>query len=335
MKLSQAIGLYEMHMRARGLSRSTQKGNLQPLNRALRVWGDLDVDQIRPEHVDMLFMDGAWSPATQNLYLTVLRGGFFKWCRVHGHMPRDFDPTEGWRNVRVATREKFWLPVEEFPDLLDAAACERDRAVIAIGMFTLMRGSEIRTLRIRDVDFDRGEVSMYRHKTKQADVLPLTNELNRELVTWLNYYRHRMGRLEPDWFLTPARGPLPMTWNEAAGKLQPTGEPASIRPTTVYGKPYEAVKRALRALGHDDSHQGVHSTRRAAARALFDRLRSEGYEGSLMRVSSLLGHANVVTTERYLGLGIEKAQRNELLANKDMFPGLGKGKVVRLEARHG
>jgi integrase len=321
--IDRAQSEYEKHLRARGLAPRSVKSQMQTLNHCRAVWGDTQlVSKVRPEHLDQLFIYGDWSPNTRNLHLSNLRG-FFTWARRNGYVPKDYDPTEGWRNVRAERKEKTWLPIEQFADLLNACDNGRDRAIIAIGLFTFMRGSEVSTLRVRDVDFQRHTVEMYRHKTKQQDVLPLSSELHRELLTWLNEYELRVNRpLNPDWYLVPAQGPLPMTFDFTKRKLQPTGEPSVLRPDTPMGKPYEVVKRAMRRVGMDPHGSGLHTLRRSGARALFDRLRHEGYDGALMRVSSMLGHADTKTTEIYLGLSIERQQRNELIAGKPMFPDL-------------
>lgn len=65
-----------------------------------------------------------------------------------------------------------------------------------------------------------------------------------------------------------------------------------------------------------------HVLRRSGARALFDRLRHEGYDGALRRVQAMLGHSSGTITETYLGLDVERVQRNEMLAGKPMFPDL-------------
>jgi len=96
------------------------------------------------------------------------------------------------------------------------------------------------------------------------------------------------------------------------------------------------VKRAMRRIGHEPHGSGMHTLRRSGARALFDRLRHEGYDGALMRVSSMLGHADTKTTEIYLGLSIERQQRNELIAGKAMFPDMTEsGTVVPLKEASG
>lgn len=336
--LNQAQSEYEKHLRARGLAPRSVKSCMQTLNHCRRAWGDqIQVARVRPEHLDRLFMLGDWSPNTRNLHLSNLRG-FFTWARRNGYIPRDYDPTEGWRNVRAEKKEKTWLPIEQFNDLLGVCDNGRDRAIVAIGLYTFMRGSEVSTLRVRDIDFQRHTLNMYRHKTKQEDVLPVSTELKRELLMWLNEYELRVGRpLNPDWYLVPAQGPLPMTFCHTKRKLQPTGEPSQLRPDTPMGKPYEVVKRAMKKLGLDPHGSGLHTLRRSGSRSLFDRLRHEGYDGALMRVSSMLGHADTKTTEIYLGLSIERQQRNELIAGKPMFPdAIDTGTVVSIkEAAHG
>lgn len=327
-KLSEAIESYLNHLHARGLASNTIKSYRLPLNRALAVWGDIYVSSLRPEHIDNVFSHYQWSPKTRNLYLGAFRQ-FFTYCRKHGFMAKDFDPTDTWRMVKVPEESKSRLAVEDFPRLLQAATDPRDRAVVALGLFTFCRAGEIRTLRIRDVDFDSGEVSIYRHKTQQADRLPLVTELATEMVLWQNTYQSLMGELNPDWFLVPAKDPLPMAWSHLLGRLAPTGAPAKLRPTQRMSHPYRAAQRPLRALGMLEKGVGGHVLRRSGARALFDRLRHEGYDGALKRVQSMLGHSSGTITEQYIGLDIERVQRNELLSNKPMFPDLNLGATVR------
>ena len=158
-------------------------------------------------------------------------------------------------------------------------------------------------------------------------------ELAEEMVLYLNFYRAQQGKLEPDWYLVPSKGPLPLAHNHTLGRLAPTGEPARLRPNHPMRHPYYAAKRPLRAIGMEEKGIGGHVLRRSGARALFDRLRHEGYDGALKRVQSMLGHSNSIITERYLSLGVERLQRNEMLAGKPMFPDARKpGTLSELKA---
>jgi integrase len=316
---SEAMDEWLAHLKARGLEPGTIKAHRVPLRQALTFIGNIYVSNIKPEHIDKLFTHHGWAPRTRNLYLGQYRQ-FFAYCRRHNWMPKDYDPTETWRMLKVPNIEMPRIGIEDFPRLLEAATDPRDRAVCALGLYTFCRAGEIQSLRIRDIDFDRNVVSIYRHKTKEADELPLVSELAEEMVLWLNQYRAQQDRLEPDWFLVPSKGPLPMGWNYTLGRLAPTGEPARLRPMKHMSHPYRSSQRPLRAIGMEDKGVGGHVLRRSGARALFDRLRHEGYDGALKRVQSMLGHSNSIITERYLSLGVERLQRNEMLAGKPMFP---------------
>ena len=329
---SEAMEEWLAHLKAKGLERNTIKAHQVPLRQALTHIGNIYVSNITPEHIDKLFTHHGWAPRTRNLYLGQYRQ-FFAYCRRHGWMPKDYDPTESWRMLKVPNIEMPRIGIEDFPRLLEAATDPRDRAVCALGLYTFCRASEIQSLRIRDINFDTNVVTIFRHKTKEADDLPLVSELAEEMVLWLNFYRAQQGRLEPDWFLVPSKGPLPMGWCPRSRRLAPTGEPSQLRPTRRMSHPYRASQRPLRAIGLTEKGTGGHVLRRSGARQLFDRLRNEGYDGALKRVQSMLGHSNSIITERYLSLGVERMQRNEMLSGKPMFPDARKpGSLSELKA---
>ena len=332
MRLSDAIDGYLEHMAAKGREPRTIKNHRQPLNRALTVWGNIYVESITPTHIDRLFADAGWGASTQNLYLSTLRGGFFAWCRRMRVIRRDYDPTEGWTNVKVPTTPKLWIEVEEFNDLLEACDNARDRMVCALGLFTFCRGSEISGLRIADIDFDHHSLSIYRQKTKEWDVLPMSNELERELQRWIAAYSRKMGRpVEQHWYLVPARSPLPMGYDPAVGKLQPTGVPSKLKPTVRLGKPYDCVKRPLAAIGHSEKRNGAHTLRRSGARAWYETLRESGHDAAMRRIQAMLGHKSILVTEKYLNIQLERRERDALVAGKDMFPAMKAATIRRLE----
>lgn len=325
--LSEAIESYASHLRARDLANNTIKNATQVLRRAVREWGDIQVGSIRPVHIDRLFSNGGWGPSTRNLYLGNLRQ-FFEWCRHHGYMARDFDPAFGWRNVRVPNTPKLRLPVEEFYPLMDACEHPRDRAAVALGLFTFCRGSEIQTIRLNDLDLGNLTLEIYRRKTHQYDTLPVCEELRQEMVRWLNWYRQDQGELMGNWFLVPSKKSPTFTWVD--GQPVPTEMPGNLRPTQMVGHPYEAVKRPLAAMGYDTEGEGNHTLRRSGARALADRLRGEGVDSALLRVASMLGHRDVRVTQVYIGWDLERDQRNAMLQGERMFPQVEQTQTLRV-----
>jgi integrase len=319
---SDAIDEWLKHLDARGMAKGSIKTHQIQLRRALTLWGNIYVSNINSGHMDKLFATYPWAPKTRNLYLGNYKM-FFGYCRRHNWIPKDQDPTETWRPVKVPKKPMPRINFEDFARVLDAATDPRDRAVVALGLFTMCRASEIQTLRIGNLDFDSGDVYIYRHKTKEADVLPMAKELRMEMMRWLNTYRDLTGgELKQDWYLVPAKMPLPMAWDHRLNRLAPTGAPAPLKPDTPMSHPYRASQRALYAFGLTGKGIGGHVLRRSGARVLFDRLRHEGYDGALMRVQAILGHTSGTITENYLGVDVEKIQRNELFRDKEMFPGM-------------
>lgn len=330
--LTVASAEYVQFLEARGLAKSTIQSARNTLAHAERTWGDLDLRELHPRHIDAYFIGRDWSIGTRNIYLLALRG-FLRWCRTHRYLPPDYDPTEGWKTGAMPKTEKTWLTLPVLTALLDATTHARDRAFIAVGMYTFLRASEIVNLKISDIDPERSELRVYRVKTKQQDRLPICLELQVELARWLDYYRSEHGDLDPDWYLVPSRGPAPMRGVQGQRKLVPTGEPHPLRPTRQVGRPQRIVKEAMGRLGIDKHGDGCHVLRRSGARALYENLRDMGHDGAARRVQSILGHQSLVMTERYLGLDHERMQRNEALAGKPMFGPAQREALVRGEAR--
>lgn len=330
-RLWDAMQDYLQHMEARGAAKGTIKSHAQLLRRATSLWGNIYVASIRPQHVDELFSTPGWAASTRNLYLGNFRGGFIQWARRNNYLPRDYDPTDGWKNVKVIRKDKTWLPIEEFPELLDAAQNPKERALIAIGLFTMCRGSEITAIRVADVDFDHDTIFIYRQKTREEDLMPMPSELRDELLAWFRIYEAECGPLHKDWYVVPAQGPNPMAHDHALGKLMPTGGNPPLKPTKRMARPYMCVQRAVINMGMDGNRMGVHLLRRSSARAYYDLLVQTGHDHALMRVGAILGHKDTKTTQIYLGVQVEREQRNAALAGKAMFPNLRKpGTVSKL-----
>jgi integrase len=334
--LSEASVEYVQFLEARGMAKATIRSHRNMLSHAERAWGDIDLRELHPRDIDAYFIGKQWSVGTRNIYLLSLRS-FLKWCRTHRYMPTDYDPTEGWTSRPMPKTERTWLTLPVLHALMDATTHARDRAFIAVGIFTFLRASEIVSLRIGDIDEERSELKVYRMKTKQNDRLPICLELQIELRRWLEYYRDDAGPLEAEWYLLPRRGPAPMTGVTGKRSLKRTGAPHPLRPTFPIRRPQRIVKEAMGRLGIEKHGDACHVLRRSGARALYENLRDMGHDGSARRVQSMLGHSSLMMTERYLGLDHERMQRNEALAGKPMFgpparEALGRGHLRAVES---
>lgn len=324
MKLEKALAEYKAHVHAQGLEPKTVQNRVQPIKKCLEVWGNVEVSEIHSSHINQFFEHKEFATRTRNLYLGHLNK-FFEWAQYEDYMGKK-NPTFGWRMGKVPESTKLRIPVERFSELLDTPEHARDRAALALGLYTFIRGSEMRTITIGDLDLGAGRIFVKRWKTKGEDAIPICSELAEEMATWLNYYRKECDGLMPGWFLIPAKGPN--TWGMVAQPdgsylWQERGASGRLRPSTKVSHPYRIVQRTLRDMDFDIDRlgEGYHTLRRSGARALFDTLRAEGNDSALLRVGSMLGHKDTKVTTEYIGLKMEREQRDALIAGQPMFPG--------------
>ena len=316
----QALPEYVAHLRARGLAESTIRSRRLSLLQLDRVSGSLAVWSMSTRHIDKVFASHPdWSPGTRNNRLSHYKG-FFSWCRSRGYMSRDADPTFGYRFARVPAGNKLRIPVAEWPRLFAACQLPRDKMVLSLGLFLFLRASEIRHIRLKDIDLNGRDAYIYRVKTKDNDVIGFGDELEEDFREYLTWYSENLG-YDPEFFLIPSSG-------VAAG---PNGFIRGSRvynPTKPYAEVHDIVKGILGRAGYPVDRQGQHTLRRSGARAYFDSMVSDGYDGALRRVQTMLGHTHGYMSERYLGLELDRYRRNADLRGRPMFPGLRSPKVV-------
>lgn len=258
----------------------------------------------------------AVQPSTHNHYRARL-SVFLRWAKDNGYtalgnLLADVDPMKEPKKRRLQPSPNLLL------EFLDAAECARDRAYLAVALNTACRASELTAIRVGDVDLDRGTVFVTIIKTKEEDEMPITSDLDRELRAWLVAYSELLGRpLREDDCLFPARtGNTIKThyFDAELGQRVYERTPFVYHPDKPITRTEGIVKGALEKLGLPTRYQGTHTVRRAVSRAYFDMLsESLGYDAALRTVSALLHHANMSTTERYLGLSSERARRDATL----------------------
>lgn len=337
-RLSEAIENYSRFRRTQQYAANTLKVDTQVLNRFLTINGNVYVHNINETHVERHFEEVSRTRSAASLkndHATLT--GFFKWAKHTRRMPLDRDPMFGRRPPRKIDRERNRVHVSQFGDLLDAAEARdpRDRALIALFLYTLCRDSEITALRVRDLDLNAGTLKVYVEKSRIEDIMPVCTELDQEMRRWLTYYTTKVGRLEPHHFLVPARAVHPVFHPETKRIVR---HASVYRPETrLKGGAGRNVRPPLEDIGFpltDDAGrscgEGAHTVRRSGARALFDRLVVEGYDGALRIVQAMLHHKSATMTEKYLGITADKRTRDDLLQGKAMYGAPQRGNVVKI-----
>jgi hypothetical protein len=256
---------------------------------------------------------------------------FLKFCRGRGFMDGNLDPLVGWRRAKVPETERIRIPVQKWPELFEATITPLERIVLASGLYLFLRVSEQQCIQLKHLHLDQPKpmVDIWRPKTKTWDSMPVTSELEpfiREQLTWMS---GTMGhQLTKDSFLIPYRL---KRFDRSEDNSRWVPETQWIDPSRPFTHGHRVVQNILDRVGFRSiKGEGGHTLRRSGARAYFDALAENGYDGALRRVQSMLGHTSSIHTETYLGLDVDRATRNEDLAGKPMFPGMDLANVSRI-----
>lgn len=330
-RLSEALDAYLTHCQTRHAS-ATFINESFVLRRFEAWYGDVQMRNLRAERVEEWFnsllvphttRDGQRrepiQASTFNHYLARLKG-FFGWCAARSLVKGDpLLQVEPRRTVRERRQQPSAALLVQ---MVEGTTNARDRAFLATSANTAARSSELRGLRVADVDLDGGYLHMTITKSGTTNEAPITSDLDLELRRWLAAYAQALGRpLTGEDFLFPAKTGSHYEWSRRPdGTFAKGRKPSTWRPDRPATHSERIVKGALARVGLPTKHEGCHTFRRAAARHFFDVLNADlGRDGALRTVSAMLCHKNASTTEVYLGLSRETERRDERLKGRSFL----------------
>lgn len=335
-----AVEQYYQYRTASKVAKHTIALDRVTLSRLLEVTsGDILVESVRPDHIDKVMINLGQTNAARSLVNHHNNlNSFFRFCARSKLMPRYNDPMDGRKAPKFQMVEQRRLHVSQFPVVLDAAPNARDRGLFASALYVLGRANELANFRVGDVNFPMQRIRMNVSKVSgrqryATDLMPITTEFDLELRNWLKAYQDHCGYLDPTWYLFP-RLSRPK-WMHAEGDRRAGFNAASqeLVPNLPITKAHVIAKRTLKKIGFiqpGETGEGMHTFRRAGARARFDALRGLGYDGALRQVQALLHHATSAMTEHYIGLNLDKLERDEALMGQLMYPQLQGANLVDL-----
>lgn len=336
--LSDAIDDFLVLRASQDYSKGTLANERTVLKRFLVTVGNVWVHSIGENQVTRYFEDAGKTRAPQTLQSdhTTL-GLFFDWARKTKRMPMGTDPMFGRRRPKRRKKERNRIHVSRFPHLLDTAEAidPRDRAVVAVLLYTLVRENEASDMRIGDLDLDAGFLTARITKSHTEDRMPVCAELDAELRRWLTIYSAQAKRpLRQTDYLLPARHSNGIV-RTTGGRIE--GHVMSYVPDQRIARLGRVAASVLNEFGFEmtdhagrSKREGAHTIRRSGARALFDQLAECGYDHSLRIVQSLLHHASVSQTEAYVGITADRRSRDEILRGQMMFPAVENDNVLHL-----
>jgi integrase len=294
------------------------------------------VGSLTAEHVEDFFygsgrsLSSTCKPQTLGAYKTRLKS-FLRFCHRRGWLTLSPDVLlEGITPKTRTNRNRYRMTRPELRTLLDAATDPRDRALAAFVANTGVRISEAITLTVRDVSFPKGELYVKLWKTKDEVTLPMSSDLDRELRVWLTAYAAEVGELQPGYRLFPPHFPSRFQ----KGKYT-TQRPLRINPHGQISNPRVIIQDlAKRAEIELEPGDGWHTLRRSFGRILYEDARAHGHDDALRLTQAALNHSRAETTERYLGLDLERQRYEAMMKGKPFLTAdVEPGKIVDLDER--
>ena len=285
--LAEAVDDYLQHLRVeRGLARATIDAYGRDLGRCVAYLEDAGIDQVSGvdgprlvAYLGSLFEEGLAASSQARRWVAVR--GLFRYLRTEGVV--DVDPTQGIRMPKAGGKLPELLSPGEIRDLIAAPGVEtvlglRDTAILEFMYATGCRVSEAVDLDLTELALDQG-VARVTGKGDKQRLVPLGACAVAALLAWLEEGRPM---LEQRATKAGRRAPPACFLNHRGGRLSRQGWFHKLR------------EHALKA--------GI--TRTISPHKLRHSFATHMIEGGadLRTVQTLLGHANVSTTQVYTHL---------------------------------
>lgn len=325
--LRQAWDDYNKHGRSMGRKDNTMNGRQSAFGKFVDQHGHRKLSQISDQHIAEYMLRAAETRQASSLASTnAIISAFFTYCVKTGRLQPQQNPMLVREAPKVEKKEQIRVPVHRWPELLQLAQENgpRDRMLIAMGLYTLLRDQEMAMIRIRDVDLGAGSILAHIPKTNDMDRVPITADLDYELRTWYSHYQSKVGPLNPDMLLLPARRPgPPVRQHDGTWKASPY---YTYDPYAPLGKSARIVTPLLVKLGYPARDErgrrtglGAHTLRRSGARAYYDHHVNQNRVDAFRLVKTMLHHSRDETTQKYIGLREDRETRDQLLRGVTIF----------------
>lgn len=216
------------------------------------------------------------SAATRHRYWGVVHG-FTSWLMKRGVLAKD--PFDGLARPKVPKSVHRCLSPDQVRRLLGACSTQRDLVVVILGLHTGLRRAELAALELGDVDLADRSVFVRNGKGGRDRPVPLSREAAQVLGAYVASAGLRSGPL-----LRSLEDP------NAGISAQTVG---AIMSTLAY-------RAGVKVRAWDGV--GTHSMRHTLATEVF------AETGDLLVVRDLLGHANVATTQLYVGRTLHRVR---------------------------
>lgn len=284
--IDEELRRYDEHLRdVRGLAAGTRRDRIQVAERLLRqefAGHRVDLAKLRPEDVRRFLarqIDAHRSSSNASRLASALRS-YFRYRSTRGDRPEALSAViTSPVHWKLATLPRALTP-DEVERLLNSFTAQRrwpkrGYAIVRCALDMGLRSCEIAQLRIRDIDWHAGTVTLKATKSLRQDILPLPLTTGQALAEYLQHER-------------------PATSNSAVFVRHQAPRGQSMTAHAIRS----VIRRAYRRIGL------THSRSHALRHTLACRLVESG--SSLKEVADVLRHRSLETTRIYAKLDTPK-----------------------------
>lgn len=317
---------------------SKAPGTLPALRSSLKSFltdvGNIYTKSLDVRHVERwLISNRHWAASTRAVMIGRV-SGFMNWMRRRNYLEPRANPMDGIGGGKIARKPRLFIPRHDFGRVLDVAgeSGPRDRIITALGLFLMVRASEMRLITWGDVD---EEIAVYRSKVYDYDDLPISRDLAAELATWRNVLCRNLEVTAPDprWYVM-CRLTRADDRNEDGTFVGSRG--GGYLPDQPLVRPLLRIKPILARAGYGGAGVGMHTLRRSGAQAMLEHMMDSGLgrDRAFDTVRDMLGHGDVHTTMVYLDWQTNRKRRNQLVRDMTLLEPEG-GEVIELKGNRG
>ncbi len=281
--------LFQTYLRESGYADSTIHTHERVVknffNSAVNAFGVTEISTIGTEHISSFILEITGHRGKVSYELNSLRV-FFRYLYLNGMHDADLTLFLPATN-KLKSREH--LPsVWENDDIVSILSCidrgnptgKRDYAMILLALRLGLRGSDIKGLKLYDINWEQDTITIVQQKTKESIALPLSAEVGFAIVDYLKYARPISKQPYVFLALRAPYNPLP-------------------RDNHLHQILNKYIRKAGIIISADHSH-GMHSMRHTLASKLLKQ------KTPLPVISGILGHRDSDTTAEYLRVDIEQ-----------------------------
>lgn len=323
--LQEAWNDYRRHSTSMGRSPNTIKGRETSVRAFLRDYGDRKLHLVHDNHIDEYFLGASKTRSPRSMCLSHwILVGFYRYCVDTGRLKPQQNVMRYREAPKFETRDMVRIPVHKWSHLVALAdqSDPRDRMLVTLGLYTLLRDQEMAPLTIGDVDLSAGTIRARITKSRTTDMVAIPADLDYELRRWYSRYQADVGPLTNDMLLLPNIAKVRGRGERGQWLM---GERAYL-PASPIDKCARMVTPLFEKMGYEtvgadgkSTGMGAHTLRRSGARAYYDNFVTRERADALRIVQTMLHHNSAEMTQHYIGLREDRQTRDQLVRGVTIF----------------